>query len=220
MSDVGLEFLLEENLKRSTAKVNAPYQKTDLSVQTADKGADLFELMKMINKLVTLTLKDLKVEFIPDEGKDVVLIPDQKIDHPYITYKIISRTPDKELKPRPRQEIREVSKDTADERYGEVWGQKFKSYIQFNIFASEYTAAEEVMEKFEELMFLYTGYFKKNGISELLFSQQLTDTDYNIFRQTISVRNLQYYVETEKLRVIFREKIKEVETYLSLEKEA
>jgi hypothetical protein len=70
------------------------------------------------------------------------------------------------------------------------------------------------------MMFSYTGYFKRNGIAELFFENQFTDEHYDIFRQTLSIRNLQYYVETEKLHVIFKEKIKEIETFLSLKKEA
>lgn len=188
------------------------------TIQTADKSATLWDFIKMVNKLVTVTMKDLGVEFVPDEGRNNILEPVQRIDHPYITYKIISRTPDGEFKPRHRQEISEKS-GGSDGRLGEIYGQKFKCYVQFNFFANGFSEVEKIAERFEDMIFTYTGYFKQNGVAEILFHNQLTDGDYNIFRQQISVRNIIYRVEIEKLTVIFREKIKEITTLLN-QKEA
>ena len=69
------------------------------------------------------------------------------------------------------------------------------------------------MERFEDLMITYAGYFKKNGVAELLFDQQYTDQSFETMRQTLSIRNISYYVEVEKLTVIMRESIKAIETY-------
>lgn len=216
MADLGLEELLQRNERSYFAK-NSEISNNPSSIQTAEKSASLFDLMKMINKLVTLTMSDLSVEFIPDEGRVLMLNVNQQLDHPTITYKLINREPKTELKPRQRQVINEKTENQEDERIGEVYGQKFKCLVQFNIFASVYTTAEEVMERFEELMFTYAGYFKKNGISEILFQKQLNDQSFDTFRQTISVRNVQYYTEVEKLTVLFREKIKDIEIISGLE---
>jgi hypothetical protein len=184
----------------------------DSQILTADKSASLFDFIKMIDKLVSITMKDLKVTFIPDEGKVVYLSNDQRLDNPIITYKLISRRPKGEIKPRFREDFME-SKDGKTSRVGEIYGQKFKCQIQFNIFASVYEVAEQVMERFEDLMITYAGYFKKNGVAELLFDQQYTDQAFETMRQTLSIRNISYYVEVEKLTVIMRESIKAIETY-------
>lgn len=176
--------------------------------QTADKGASLGNLIEMIDKIITLTMPN--VDFIPDEGKVLSMDAMKDFNKPQITYKVISRKPKKELKPRVRETIESDGKNGED-RSGQVCGQKFECLIQFNIFASVYKEAEEVMEKFEELIFSYTGFFKKNGVAELLFKEQTTDDFYERLRETLSVRNLIYYVEIEKLTVIFKEKIKEIE---------
>jgi hypothetical protein len=63
------------------------------------------------------------------------------------------------------------------------------------------------METFEELMLSYTGYFMEQGVRQVYFKEQIKDTDYNNFRDTLSVRNLRYYVEIEKLMVIFNRRI-------------
>lgn len=181
-------------------------------IQTAEKSASLFDFIKMVNKVVSKTMQDLKVEFIPDENKNIIVSPDLQLDHPIITYKVIYRKPKGELKPRVRQQIYEKSDDPNDDRLGEIYGQKFKCLIQFNVFASVYDLAEQVMEEFEEQIFTYTGFFKKNGVSEILFEEQATDSSYDMYRQTISVRNIRYIVEVEKLIAMFQEKLKEVET--------
>lgn len=177
--------------------------------QKADKSATLFDFIKMVDKLVSLTMPN--VLFMPDEGKVFEMDGMKKIEKPFITYCIKSREPLKELKYRIRETVDEQVYAPEDQRKGEIWGQKFKCVVQFNIFTSVYTEAEAVMEKFEELITMYTGFFKKNGVGEVLFQKHFTDEAHETLRETLSVRNLCYYVEIEKLTVIFREKIKEIE---------
>lgn len=184
----------------------------DSRILKADKTASLFDFIKMIDKIITLTMKDLEVEFIPDEGKTLYLSSDFSVDHPIITYKVLSRMPKGEIKPRFREGFSR-SLASPEEEVGEIYGQKFKCHLQFDIFASEYTVAEQVMERFEDMMITYAGYFKRNGVAELLFDQQFTDSHFESMRQTLSIRNISYYVEIEKLTVIMRENIKDIETY-------
>ena len=99
-----------------------------------------------------------------------------------------------------------------DARQGRIYGQKFKCEVQFNVIASEYKLAERVMNNFEDLIFSYTHSFKKNGVAELYFKNQLTDKDYDMYRQNLSVRSLIYYVEIEKLYVMFDSEIDKVFT--------
>jgi hypothetical protein len=208
----GLESLLKSRESRTFfIEPKPPGEPTQ--TQQSDKGASLFDLVTMISKMISVTMKDINVEFVPDEGKQVVTDPSQHLDHPYITYKVVSREPKKELKARVREEISENVYDKNSKRTGDVYGQKFECILQFNVFASEYNTAETVMERFEDMMLTYTGHFKKNGVGELLFKKQYTDENYNQFRQMISIRNLQYYVEIEKLTVIFKENIQAIETY-------
>lgn len=212
MSSQDLEALLGDRSGRVTVVPNRALMTPQQSrIQTAEKNCNLFDFIKMVENVVTKTMKDLNVDFVPDENRIIATSPDLEMDRPMITYKIISRKPDIERKPRRREGIQEKGDEDSD-RVGEIYGQKFKSIIQFNVFASVYDLAEQVMEKFEEAIFTYTGYFKKNGVSELFFEEQLTDTSYDIYRQKISVRNLRYYVETEKLFVLFQERIREIET--------
>lgn len=179
----------------------------------ADKSASLYDFIKMVSKVVALALKDKGVEFVPDEGKRLVIDPQVPLEHPYITYKVVDRSPKGELKPRERETlIVENTDNETDARKGRVYGQKFKCIVQFNIIASEYSEADEVMNTFEDLMMSYAHYFKKNGVAELLFEKHFTDENFDIFRQTVSVRSLQYYVEVEKLTVMFDQEIEVIQS--------
>lgn len=211
MSADDLEMIMHSREQR-TYEVRSRPEPKNKGVQTADKTASLFDFIKMVNKVVSKTMGHLNVQFIPDENKLIVEKADLKLDNPVITYKVLYRKPDGELKQRVRQEVIEDVSDPDEQRIGTIYGQKFDCLIQFNVFASVYDVAEEVMEEFEKQILTYTGFFKKNGVAEVLFSEQTTDSSYDMYRQTISVRNIRYRVKVEKLTAVFQETIKEVET--------
>ena len=211
------ETLLKEKellRKESTVitKVGMMETKGALPRQKSDKGATLFEAIELIAKIVKLTMPN--VVFIPDEGRVVELDAMNKIERPVITYTVIDRVPKMEFKPRIREQI--IEKDIKDgtERVGEVWGQRFECVVQFNIYASVYKEAEEVMEMFEEALFKYAGFLKRNGVGEIFFKEHVTDSHFDTMRETLSIRNLRYYVEIEKLTVIFKEKIQQIESQI------
>ena len=166
---------------------------------TAVKSATLDSFMEMISTLVAKTMKKTKAEFVPDEGARIEVDMAVPIDHPRIYYEVISRKPKSELKPRPREEIHELTADDGSRRQGRVWGQKFECHVQFHITASDYKQANKVMNDFESLIFNYTAFFKKNGVAEILFEKHFTDRNLDPFRQSLSIRSLQYYVEIERL---------------------
>ena len=176
----------------------------DLSVkidkQQADKNCDLDDLFAMINKLVVKALKKDNVEFNPDEGARFVVDQQVPINHPIIQFDVISYKPKLELKPRVINQFIEESDDKNDrwKRHGQVWSQRFKCVIQFNIIGSDYITANKVMRDFEELMFRYAGYFKQQGVAEIVFKSRFSDKNYDYYRQNLSVRSLQYYVEIER----------------------
>lgn len=200
-------------VNKNTAKKDSE-QKTHLAVDMmrADKSASFEDFISMVAKLTCLVLEDYEHEviFIQDENSHMIVNPDQKTDKVYITYKLISRAPHREIKPMIREEIVEQCDKTNESRLGEVYGQRFSCEVQFNIFASEYKISNEVMKMFEDMIFSFTGYMKENGVSNILFKKQLTDTDYDIYRRSMSVRNLRYHVETEHLIIMFNDKIQSI----------
>ena len=177
--------------------------------QRANKGASLYDFIKMLDKLLELTMP--KVKFVPDEGKVVKLDAMTSFDAPVITYQVLKRRAKKEIKPRLREIVNEITDDENSQRTAEIWGQKFECQVQFNVFASVYSEAEQVMEHFEETIIKHAGFFKKNGVAELIFEEHITDSHFDTLRESLSIRSLIYYVEIEKLTVMFKEKINEIE---------
>ena len=180
-------------------------------MQRAEKNASLYDFLDMLAEVVEYSLSDYKVKFLTSEELSVLKDPEIVSNNPYITYKVISRKPKSEYKPIAREEILECD-EHGEQRPGTIYGQFFDCIVQFNILASENRVANQVMEKFEELMIAHAGYFKQKGVSDFYFKEQITDSEYNNFRETLSIRNLTYYVQIEKLTVIFNRKINNIET--------
>lgn len=205
------ETLLAEKSEAMDNRVVDRVQNKVMDPLTADKSASLDDFIEMVGRIVSQVLREECVEFELDEGKRLATDPNFELNNPYITYNIIERKASMELKPRERESfIQEKTFSQTDARQGRVYGQKFKAKVQFNIFASEYKVANRVMNIFEDLIFNYKHYFKKNGVAELLFEKHLTDVNYDIYRQHLSVRNIIYYVEVEKLHVMFDTEIDKV----------
>lgn len=190
---------------------------TAIDMLRAKDSASFDDFIKMTSNLVCLTMDDLEynVEFIPQDNQDRIIDPDIKTDKVFITYNLVSREPLREIKPMFREEIIEKCDVTGEERRGAIYGQKYKCEVQFNIFASEYKLANEVMKIFEDMLFSFTGYMKERGISNILFKQQYTDSDFNIYRKSLSVRNLRYTIETESLIVVMSDKVDQIITRTS-----
>ena len=66
------------------------------------------------------------------------------------------------------------------------------------------------MDTFEDAMVKYSGYFKKNGVSELFFKKQYTDSSLEAYRKKISVRSLVYWVAIERIRLAYDSTITEI----------
>lgn len=200
-----LESLLVQRSAQNFHVANEVANVNNSQYLQARKSASLTDFINMVAMLVSKGMKKQKVIFSPDEGDRPKVDQAVQINEPHIYYDVISRVPKKELKPRERQEILECHNDKNNIRQGRVFGQKFECVVQFNIMSSDYKSADEVMKVFEELIFKYTSYLKENGVAELLFKQQMTDRGLDIYRQSLSVRSLQYYVEVEQLHAVFDE---------------
>lgn len=207
---MNFEELVQEREFQSTRSDVSVISSNPKSVrQKSDRGCTLFDCISMIATLVELTMPNVKFE--PDEGRVITLDAMKNFDRPVITYCVYERETKKEVKPRFRQTVEEIDVEDGEKRIGEIWGQKFKCLVQFNIFASVYKEAEQVMEKFEETILKHTGFLKRNGVAEIFFQKHLTDSNFETMRETLSIRNLIYYVEIEKLTVMFKEKIDQIE---------
>lgn len=201
-------FFNENKSNINTAKQNITYNGKEL--QKAKGNASLIDFIDMVALIVENTMDDLQVSFMTDEKAYLVKEdPVEPINHPIVTFKILDRmhTEGAAYKPRMMEEI-----IGDDGRPGYIYNERFTSMVQFNIIASEYRIAWTVMERLEELLISYAETIRGNGIIEYFLYKQYSDDFYDSFRNTFTVLNLVYRVDTETLRVIFKENIKDIVT--------
>lgn len=208
-----LEDLLQSRYEKNRVSNLYPAGDVRASVtplSTAAKNATVEDFISMVTKLSNKALKSLNVEFYPDEGATIA-DPEKKLEKTAILYRVIERKPKNELKMRHSENIEEVvDEKTNKKRLGQIWSQRQDCIIQFDIVASDYATANKVMNSFEDMIFQYSGYFKKNGIAEIYFKKYFTDTSIDRYRQYLSVRSIQYFVEIEKQTTIFNSTLEEI----------
>jgi hypothetical protein len=212
MNPKDMERLLQSRQDNGGNILSANYVPSDANQepQKATKNASLQDFVEMVAMLVSKSMKKRNVVFKPDEGARIAVDPSKTLENPYIFFEVIERKPKLERKPREREAFSEISNDKSNKRQGRIWGQKFSAIVQFNFLACDYSTVNAVMNDFENLIFNYTPYFKKNGVAEILFEKHFTDKNLDIFRQTLSARSLQYYLEIEKLIAVFESEIKDI----------
>ena len=180
--------------------------------QKADKGCSLSDFFTMVKKVVVRGLKKYNIRFIPDDGAYVLKSLSEKNNQPIIYYNLISRVPrETDRKPRFRQDIQDRDASGNVIRTGAINAQIFDCDVQFNIAAADYSTADKVMDAFEDAMLRYSGHFKRNGVSEMYFRKQYTDTNLNPYRQELSIRSLVYRITIERIRTTFDTTITEID---------
>ena len=199
----------EELLSKHEQLTRGPVPKQDLSKPLkATKNATLEDFISMLAEVCSRSLKRWQVKLIPDEG--ATLKDEKNLNNPVILYEVIDRVPKLERKPRQLEDVIEEKEPGKQTRLGRIWSQRFSCIVQFNIVASDYVTANEVMTTLEDTIFTYTGYFKSKGVAELIFRRHFTDKSYDRYRQGLSVRSLQYDIEIEKLTTVFDTTIEEI----------
>ena len=180
------------------------------SLLKANGNATLLDFLEMVSLIITNTMDDEHVECMPDEKAYVIKDdPVEAINHPIVTFKVNDRRHKDNwgYKPKLVETIQDIN---ATGKTALVYSERYTSLVQFNIMASEYRTAWKVMDRIEDALLSYAETIRGNGIIEYYFNRQYTDKYYDTFRNTLTVLNLEYCVETEKLRVIFKENIKDI----------
>lgn len=186
--------------RRNNDKTYTP-QSGQTKFTRAEDHATFEDFIEMVNRMVTKSLARYNVEFSSDEGSRLKVQSTETLSNPHIQFSIKSRVPKSGMYAKPR--AMESFTEGKNGRRGVVYSQIFNYEIQFDILASDYVTANKVMNAFEDAMFNYTGYFKRNGISEILFFKQYTDSNMDSYRNTVSVRSLEYLVSIDRIRVTY-----------------
>lgn len=132
---------------------------------------------------------------------------EQYAKYPCIVYGLQTRqTIDTEPKPRYREQIVPTDGDPVV-----VSAQRFDNIVLFSaVTESDPLLCEELIESFEDFLQEYTPVFKALGLSEMLYSRRLPDSEENRPGQGVVKRTLAYLVRTEKIIISRQKKLESI----------
>lgn len=78
----------------------------------------------------------------------------------------------------------------------------FTCELHFTIYHDTNKGARQIAERFEEFMDTYVGYFKQEGVSEIIFKEELAPNVNSDYRQDLPYRTLIYEANIERTLVI------------------
>lgn len=120
-------------------------------------------------------------------------------EFPLITFRTLHRSLDpnfKEKKPRYRDTIPHPH---IPNEWIDLYGQMFQVDVEFKIYSKSQEEADEILIEFEEFLEMYKGEFKKNGVQEILFSEQKEDEVLTESRIEIAARTIVYTLRLERI---------------------
>lgn len=128
-----------------------------------------------------------------------------------ITYKLLGRrhTPDTyEVKPKLRTTVKHPHREGE---FVDVLGQLFDLKVGFTINATTAEKADDLVDEFENFMIRYAGYFKLQGVSEIIFSEQLEDEVIASEKVQYHKRPLIFKVRLERLTIRSQNEIEQID---------
>jgi hypothetical protein len=144
----------------------------------------------------------------PDWGTFCEAFPNgtdpQNVKTPIITYKLTEMRPGiigkdtREIKARHRETI--IPQDDPSTAI-EIYGRILDSNVVFEIWEENNTKASKVATRFMDLMDMYTGFIKSQGVKEVIFQKYSNDTN-SAWKDDIVSRQLDYFVRFEHLHEV------------------
>lgn len=80
-----------------------------------------------------------------------------------------------------------------------VYRQWFDSVVEFNIYGRTNKEARELQKRFEKLITVYTGYLKRQGISEILYEREVSPKFSLNYDESCPMRSIYYYIRFESI---------------------
>lgn len=94
----------------------------------------------------------------------------------------------------------QVEKDEDGNETGEsylMYRQWFDANIEFDIYAQNNKECRELLQRFEDLIMVYTGYLKRKGLAEIFFLREISPKSSLNFSENTPMRCILYYVRFE-----------------------
>ena len=83
-----------------------------------------------------------------------------------------------------------------------IYRQWFDTNVEFNIYGRTNREARKLQKKFESLLNVYSGYLKRNGISEIFFEREVSPKSSLNYKESTPMRCIYYYIRFESITPI------------------
>jgi hypothetical protein len=168
-----------------------------------DNIDDIEQLALILKKLCNAAWGDNWGELSPDlkKGED-----SSSIILPQITIDINTRDVSEDfgsIKPKLVDIIKET--DGNDQETGDaflIYRQWFDCNVEFNFYGRTNKEARQLQKRFENLIMVYTGYLKRQGISEMFFSREVSPKCSLNYDESTVMRCIYYYIRFESIMPI------------------
>lgn len=175
-------------------------EKYDIS-ESESKINDIDDLASLIKKILNVAWGDDWGEITPEFSTSDNI---SEATLPKIVYDINYRetTEGMSKKPTLYKNVLEVvdGKPTGDSF--NIYRQFFDTVIEFNFFGNTMLEARKLMHDFEEIISTYTGLIKKQGLSELVFLNELPGENSVKYISGVPMKSSVYYARFEKIHTV------------------
>ena len=98
----------------------------------------------------------------------------------------------------------DIIKETTEQGYetGDaflVYRQWFDTVVEFNIYGRTSKETRQLQKRFENLITVYTGYLKRQGISEILYEREVSPKFSLNYDEQAPMRSIYYYIRFESI---------------------
>lgn len=172
-----------------------------LSLMADDNIDGIEQLCDILKKLLNAAWGSNWGEISPDlkKGED-----SSKIVTPQITVDINNRDIAEKMPLKPVL-INTVKEKVNGQYTGDsllIYRQWFDCVVEFDFYGRTTKETRQLQYKFESLLAIYTGYLKRQGVSEILFLKEVSSRNSLNFTEQVPMKCLMYWVRFERITPI------------------
>jgi hypothetical protein len=169
----------------------------DDNIDDVEQLADI--LKRLCNAAWGADWGELSPDLKKGENSDNIILPQITID---INTRDVAENIGG-IKPKLIDVITEI--DASDNETGDaflIYRQWFDCNIEFNFYGRTNKEARQLQKRFENLLTVYTGYLKRQGISEMFFEREVSPKSSLNYDESTPMRCIYYYIRFESIMPI------------------
>ena len=97
-----------------------------------------------------------------------------------------------------------------------IYRQWFACMLEFNFYAESSREVRKLQDDFESLLLVYTGYLKRKGISELIFSEEKSAKNSLNYTEQVPMKCLTYFARLERITPVRQSLLTKINTEIGI----